>query len=386
MRLSTTGRLSGLDAARTTAILGMFAAHVFPLYHQDPLVGGSVPTVTGWLAAGRASALFMVLAGVSLGLFCRSLQRRGLTRLQVTTVILRRALVIAALGMLLGPANERIANILVHYGLLFAVLAAAVFLPARILGPAAVLWLALTPVAWRPLAALLEPKVLGHNPTFVDLAHPVLLLQDLVVTGYYPLLVWCGFGLLGLWLSRFALGQPRTAWWFFAGGTAIAAATFAAGWFAAQRFLGELASTSGMSRRDASTALLTGRSAGGNLDAFLGDPRYLWLPTPHSTSPVASVHAAACAVAVLGIFLLLTDRLGYVGQLIAAAGRAPLTLYAGHLILLPILQLFFRPTTCWWILCATVLLTALTLARTGRSAPLEAGVRYLSGVEVATAK
>lgn len=93
------------------------------------------------------------------------------------------------------------------------------------------------------------------------------------------------------------------------------------------------------------------------------------------------MHAAACAVAVLGIFLLLTDRLGYVGQLIAAAGRAPLTLYAGHLILLPILQLFFRPTTCWWILCAVVLLTALTLARTGRSAPLEDGVRYLSGVD-----
>ncbi|MEK8171982.1 hypothetical protein NKH77_29430 [Streptomyces sp. M19] len=54
-------RLVGLDLARGLAVFGMYAAHVGP----DPDRGGAV----GWLmelSHGRSSALFAVLAGVSL--------------------------------------------------------------------------------------------------------------------------------------------------------------------------------------------------------------------------------------------------------------------------------------------------------------------------------
>lgn len=378
MRLSTTHRLAGLDASRTLAILGMFAAHIFPLYRADP-AGTPHATAAGLLASGRASALFMVLAGVSLGLFAAGLKRRGYTPGALAAVILRRAAVIAVLGMLLGPANERIANILVHYGLLFAVLSAALFLPSRVLGPLALVWLAGTPFAWRLLAARPSADSLGHNPSFSDLLDPGLLFEDLTVTGYYPLLVWCGFGLLGLWISRFNLTALRPRWWLLISGAVIAAASLTVGWAVFTSAAGDISSIAGVAPDDGPVAALTGRSATGSLDDFVIDPRYVWLPAPHSTSLIATVHAAACAVAVLGLFLLVADRLGFIGRLLAAAGRAPLTLYAGHLVVLPLLQEVFEPATCWWILCVVVLGTAIILERTGRSAPLEAGVRYLSG-------
>ena len=57
------GRLIGLDVARCLALLGMVATHVL-----DERTPGGDLTTAQWLAGGRASALFAVLAGVSLAL------------------------------------------------------------------------------------------------------------------------------------------------------------------------------------------------------------------------------------------------------------------------------------------------------------------------------
>ncbi|OLT01079.1 hypothetical protein BJF90_33515 [Pseudonocardia sp. CNS-004] len=56
------GRILGVDAARAVALVGMFATHIFPLREARE------PTLTGLVAAGRASALFAVLAGVGIAL------------------------------------------------------------------------------------------------------------------------------------------------------------------------------------------------------------------------------------------------------------------------------------------------------------------------------
>ena len=61
------GRLVGLDVARCLALLGMVATHVL-----DERTPAGDLTTAQWLAGGRASALFAVLAGVSLALMTRS--------------------------------------------------------------------------------------------------------------------------------------------------------------------------------------------------------------------------------------------------------------------------------------------------------------------------
>ena len=60
-------RLVGLDVARCLALLGMVAAHVLDERSPDGTL-----TRTSWLVDGRASALFAVLAGVSLVLMHRA--------------------------------------------------------------------------------------------------------------------------------------------------------------------------------------------------------------------------------------------------------------------------------------------------------------------------
>ncbi|MGP9783734.1 heparan-alpha-glucosaminide N-acetyltransferase domain-containing protein [Glutamicibacter sp. AOP12-B1-11] len=370
-------RLPGLDAARALAILGMFAAHIFDLFARDA-TGALQPTLTGAAANGRSSVLFMVLAGVSLTLFARALERKGMDRKSSSLVLLRRAAVIAALGMLIGPANESIANILVHYGLLFLVLIPALFVPAKVLWALAGGWLLLAPLIWRPLAAGDAGASLNHNPTFTDFAHPGLLLEDLLVTGYYPLLIWIGYGLLGVAVGKLRLASRGTVAWLAAGSVVVAALSLLIGWLKILPWVDGIGAVSGVPRSQLFTALVTGRSPSGNLDSFMTQSAYIWLPTAHSGSLIFTIHAAACAVALLAVSLLSIPYLGYFGQLIASAGRAPLTLYIGHLILLPMLQLGLSQWTQWWVLCVLMLLTALILRHTRRAGPLEAGIRYLS--------
>ncbi|WP_404290113.1 heparan-alpha-glucosaminide N-acetyltransferase domain-containing protein [Glutamicibacter arilaitensis] len=370
-------RLPGLDAARALAILGMFAAHIFDLFARDE-TGSLQPTLTGATANGRSSVLFMVLAGVSLTLFARSLARKSMDRRSSAMVLLRRAGIIAALGMLIGPANESIANILVHYGLLFLVLIPTLYVPAKVLWALAAIWLLATPLIWRPLAASDAAQSLGHNPTFTDLVHPGLLLEDLLVTGYYPLLIWIGYGLLGVAVGKLRLTNRGTVAWLAAGSVIVAALCLLIGWLKILPWADGISAVTGVPRSQLFTALVTGRSPSGNLDPFLTQSAYIWLPTAHSGSLIFTIHAAACAVAVLAILLFLIPYLGYIGSLIATAGRAPLTLYLGHLILLPMLQLGLSQWAQWWVLCVLMLLTALILHHTRKAGPMEAGVRYLS--------
>ena len=55
-------RLRGIDLARTVAIVGMVGAHLNVRYVDDPW--GDL----GWVVTGRSSALFAVLAGLSIAL------------------------------------------------------------------------------------------------------------------------------------------------------------------------------------------------------------------------------------------------------------------------------------------------------------------------------
>ena len=54
----------GIDIARALALVGMMAVHILPDFED----GTSDLTLSHPLAGGRASALFAVLAGVSLAL------------------------------------------------------------------------------------------------------------------------------------------------------------------------------------------------------------------------------------------------------------------------------------------------------------------------------
>ncbi|MDV2978657.1 UNVERIFIED_CONTAM: heparan-alpha-glucosaminide N-acetyltransferase domain-containing protein [Actinomycetes bacterium ARC8] len=373
-------RLLGVDAARLAAILGMFAAHVFALYEISGAPAYS-PTFTGAVVSGRASVLFMVLAGLSLGLLSKSLARKGFSHPKVYSVLVLRALIIAVLGMAIGSVNEAIAVILVHYGLLFLLLPLALKLSRITIWVVSALWLLLMPVLWRPLSNSWMGNSLGHNPSFGDVLTPQLLFKDLAVTGYYPLLIWFGFGLLGIAIGRCDLRSAKTAGLLTAGGTLIAAATYAAGHLVSMKNAGIIAQELGLDLSLVPTMITTGRLPGTNLDPLLDHPAYLCLPTGHSNSLLSTLHNAACAAAIIGLLSLVIGRLGVLGRILAGAGRAPLTLYAGHIVLLPAMKENMDPMAIWWILCAATAIFGLWLGFSRASGPLEYGVRVLSGAD-----
>jgi uncharacterized membrane protein len=198
MTATRQGRLVGLDVARCLALLGMVATHVLDARTPD----GELATAQ-WLAGGRASALFAVLAGVSLALMTRE-PLRGRPLALRSLGIAGRAVLIAALGLLLGGLDSGVAVILTYYGVLFVVGLPFTLLRVRALVPLTVAWVVVAPV----VSHLVRPDLPERgfeSPSFAQLADPGQLASELLLTGYYPVVPWLAYLLAGLALGRLDL-------------------------------------------------------------------------------------------------------------------------------------------------------------------------------------
>lgn len=112
-------RIAGVDAARGLALLGMIAVHIMPL---AVLSSSAVPSATwaGSLFAGRASALFVLLAGVGLALLSGGSGSIAAPKLAgVRRQVVIRAVLICGFGLGLGMLDTNVAVILVHYAIMF---------------------------------------------------------------------------------------------------------------------------------------------------------------------------------------------------------------------------------------------------------------------------
>ena len=322
-------RLVGVDLARAAALLGMFAAHlVSPAQPGAP--GGVHPLFQ--VVAGRSSALFAVLAGVGIALSSRDADTdpwRARARLLV------RAGCIAFLGLWLGAFPSGLAIILTFYGVLFCCAVPVLRWRPRSLAVLAVAWGLLSPVVSLMLRERVEagPKIV---PTFVHLAEPVRLAQELLLTGYYPVLTWATYLFAGMALGRLDLrrvsGGPRLA--------------FAGAWLAALAL-----AVSGLVRSlpTARDALLADppRPVTGweGLDSQLrqglfgthptGTPWWWGVWAPHSGSIVDLAHTTGTAVLVLGLAVMAVRLLPALPwRLLGGAGAMTLTLYSLHALVL----------------------------------------------------
>src|SRR6478672_5541172 len=216
--------LAGIDAARGLALLAMMATHVLAIFESD---GQLTPTWIGLAFSGRASALFAVLAGVGLALSTGKQQPlQGPELWAARRGIGLRALVVGAVGLCLGGLDVNIAIILVHYAFLFLCVLPFVGLGVKRLLVLAATWMLAAPA----LAYLLRPWLLstdpplrlGHNPGWDDLATPARLFGDLFFTGYYPVLQWIAYLLVGLAIGRMALSKTAAPFLLLAAGTVVA--------------------------------------------------------------------------------------------------------------------------------------------------------------------
>lgn len=343
-------RLSGIDAARGLALLGMMATHVFPTFESNAEL---TPTWVGLVFSGRASALFAVLAGVGLALSTGKQQPlQGPQLWAARRGIALRALVVGAVGLSLGGLEVNIAIILVHYAVLFLCVLPFLGLDVKHLLVLAAGWVLVSPALaflLRPWLLAAEPRLqLGHNPKWEDLSTPAVLLGDLFLTGYYPVLQWIAYLLVGLAIGRLALTSAAVPVLLLAVGTAVAVL---AKWFSVvlmEDFGGRAAlQASLLNPSYPLESLLQVNLAGVNQT---GSAWWLASSAPHSGTTLDLLHTSGVAAAAVGVCLLLgrlVQRTGVDVLLpLRGAGAMTLSFYTAHLFVMA--SLYGQPLPSGW--------------------------------------
>ncbi len=316
------GRLVGLDVARCLALLGMVATHVLPATGVDGTL-----TTTQWLAGGRASALFAVLLGVSLALVSGgSRPHTGGWLARDAAGLAVRAVLVAAIGLLLGRLDTGIAVILTYYGVVMLLALPFLALRARALLGLAVAWAVLSPLVSQVLRPELPPRQFD-SPAPEQLEEPGRLLGELLLTGYYPAFCWLAYVLLGMGLGRLDLRPVGTALRLAVVGLLVAVGATIASWVlsAAVGFTGD------------DLAAVEGGMFG---QTPLGEWRWLAVVAPHSTTPFDLLQTGGSAMLVIGACLLLVAGVAVAGDgavrvvaVVFGAGTATLSLYALHVVM-----------------------------------------------------
>jgi uncharacterized membrane protein len=366
-------RLTGIDAARGVALFGMMSTHILPLY----LPGTVEATGTALLFSGRASGLFAVVAGIGLALLTGgrsphrdrtlSADRRG---------IAVRAVIIALIGLVLGGVETNIAIILFHYGVLFLVALPFVGLRLRALAAWAAGWLLLAPVAaylLRPaVAGAVEPSSLGGNPVFEHFLVPRTLAADILLTGYYPVVQWLGFILVGMVIGRLDLSRLGVQLNLLGAGivAAVAAKLVSAQLLGPGGGLAALLATPDGSRYPLEAMLDVGLAG---VDQS-GSWWWLAVSAPHSGTPFDLVHVAGSAAAVVGACLLLTRRFPGALLPLSAPGAMTLTLYSLHICVMSWadqLDPLPEPMQLFWLQVLAAVVIGVLFQRIHSRGPLE---------------
>ncbi|WP_081802194.1 DUF418 domain-containing protein [Actinotalea ferrariae] len=290
-----TRRLTGVDVARGLALIGMIIVNVGPAEAQGLLHRLYL------LPYGRASILFVVIAGLGMGFMLRP--RPGVRT--PWGVVLWRAAILLLGGLALQRLTDDVSVILPVYGVLF-VLGLVVHRAPR----AVVLGLALVMTVVGPVlyvGHLLTAGADHHTGPPLELGNPVAeVVHGLVLSGRYPLVTWCVPFLVGLWVSRLDLRDRAVLHRMVVWGAVAAVLGFAL----------SLLSMSILDRE--------------------GDVGYARLLTgaAHGQMPLWLVSSVGGALAVVAACVLLGSRAPWFTGPLIAAGRLALTLYVLHVLVL----------------------------------------------------
>lgn len=198
---SKIARLEGLYLARFAALIGMVIVNFSIVMGAENAHGESVFSLMTSALHGKAAALFVVLAGIGLGLSAK----RGLTR-KFYVVHYKRAaflLVVGLLNMLVFDAD-----ILHYYAFYFA------------LGLMCLRWQ--SPILIMLIAgvmALFIIMIVGldydaewnwDNFSYAGFWTPIGFLRNLFFNGWHPVFPWVAFLLWGILLSRLDLSLKET--------------------------------------------------------------------------------------------------------------------------------------------------------------------------------
>lgn len=345
-------RITGVDAARGLALVGMISIHVLPM-----ATGTGEPTITWQLAAGVSAALFSLLAGVSLALSTGGSNPIGGTALngaRIGTAV--RAVLLIALGLLLALVNPPAGVILAYYGVMF--LLAVPLLGA---GAGTLFWCAAAfAVIGGPFvhyAGAQLPGLYGYDPSVVTLfTAPGATISALLVTGTYPALAWMAFICAGLAIGRLRLRTQDVQLRLIVGGLLTAVVSWVVS-VVIRDFLGGfdrvLFRTPGLTEAELLRALTWGP---GFSAPEITSGWWLLMLSPYSETPAELVNTAASAVFIAGAMLWIASKVAWLVTPLVLMGTMTLTLYSVHLLFLATPLLDDAPYVSFWVQLGAALL------------------------------
>ena len=197
-------RVVGYDVARALAIMGMVIVN-FKLT-MSAYTGNAMLLGFTSLFEGRASALFVILAGVGISFITRPAHTEVLAMSAVKAKLIKRGVTLMALGLCLVPIWP--ADILHFYGLYFVLSAFCFHWSDRRLVQSSVALFLLF-----PLLLLFVDYDLNWNWQTYEYANFWTLdgmVRHWLFNGFHPLVPWAAFLLFGIWLGRQPLHLAET--------------------------------------------------------------------------------------------------------------------------------------------------------------------------------
>lgn len=355
VRARAAKRITGLDAARGLALIGMMAIHVMPNV-DDSLE----PTVVWTIASGISASLFALLAGVGLALGSRSGPHDGPRALKAARASLAlRAATIAGIGLLLGQMEIPAFIILSYYGVMFALSIPLLGLGARALAACAAGFATVGALSSWALADAL-PNLGEYDPSLYFLvSDPGGTLSALLFTGAYPAIPWMAFVCAGLALGKMDLRSLDIQLRIFLTGLSLALGTALLSALLLGPLGGKDALLSSMRGRGNEAALQEALTWGPIESTPVGSGWWQVALSPYSNTVFELLNTLGVALAVFAAMLFISGRISWAVAPLAQVGSMTLTLYTGHLLFLATGIWEASPAFSLWVQLAAGLLFAL---------------------------
>ncbi len=196
-------RVAGIDLARALAIFGMVIVNFKIAMNAE--TGNSLLISFARLFEGRASALFVILAGIGIT-YATNKARASSDKLLVLKIrlsVVKRGLLLIAIGLFYTPIWE--ADILHFYGFYFLIAAAIFTVNDKVLLLISVFIVMVFPV----LMMLFNYE---QNWNWLTLSYENFwsfdgMARHIIFNGFHPVFPWSAFLLFGMWLGRQDLSQ-----------------------------------------------------------------------------------------------------------------------------------------------------------------------------------
>lgn len=306
--VSMNQRVMGLDLARALAIFGMVIVNFKIAMNAE--TGNSLLMCFAGLFEGRASALFVILAGVGVTFItnkARVSSDRSLV-LKNRFLVVKRGVLLIAIGLAYTPIWQ--ADILHFYGFYFLIAAAIFTVNDKVL----LFMSALVMMAFPVLMLVFD---YDQNWNWVTLAYENFwsfdgMIRHIVFNGFHPVFPWAAFLLFGMWLGRQDLSQALMRKRLFVG-SLITLLVTESGFYLIRTAIGD----------------------GSALGLTSEEVRILFSTSIIPPLPQYIISSGSSAVIVLVICLYLSERY-YESNIIrrfSQAGRMSLTLYVAHVVI-----------------------------------------------------